>query len=520
MSAHEPPPARFNMARYAIGNAAVAGPDRTALVVIDRLDATSADAAETWSYGALEHAVLSLAHGLRARGLESGDRLVIRLENTSAYALLFFAAIAAGLVPVPTSAQLTPEEAMFIVADSGAAAVAQSDALRLPELPVSVMPLSGDDIAEMIAAATPAAYADTAADDPAFLVYTSGTTSRPKGVLHAQRSAWGRRPMYEGWYGISHTDRVLHAGAFNWTYTLGVGLTDPWANAATAIVFTGAERHAWARLIAASRATIFAAVPSLYRQMLRHEDVSPATLASLRHGLCAGEALPEAVAVAWQARTGKPLYEAFGMSELSTFISCAPDLVRKPGYIGRPQAGRRVAIIPVEGGSEPLPAGVEGLIAAQRSDPGLMLGYWRRPEEEAEMFRGDWFISGDLGVMDADGYIAHKGRANDLIKALGYRVSPFEIEAVLATHPLVAEVACGEVRVGEELTLVGAWIVPHPGLDIDAAAGEAIKAYAREHLAGYKVPRVVTFTASLPRTANGKLRRRALVAQANAGQGA
>jgi acyl-coenzyme A synthetase/AMP-(fatty) acid ligase len=312
--------------------------------------------------------------------------------------------------------------------------------------------------------------------------------------------------MYQGWYGITSQDRVLHAGAFNWTYTLGVGLTDPWANGATAIVYTGKERHAWVRLVAATQATIFAAVPTLYRGILRHETFRPQMLASLRHGLTAGEALPLALAADWEARTGKPLYEALGMSELSTYISSSPGVPRKPGMVGKPQAGRRVAIVPVDGGTEPLPAGAEGLIAADRADPGLMLGYWNRPEEEAEMFRGPWFVSGDLGAMDHDGYIAHRGRANDLIKALGYRVSPMEIEAVLARHPAVAEAACAEVRL-RDVSLVGAWIVAHAGAATDEAAGEALKAYAREHLAAYKVPRIVTFVASLPRTANGKVKR-------------
>ncbi len=496
-------PPRFNMARYCIAGAAERTPQKPALIVAD---SAGGHAAETWSYAEIEAAVLSIAAELQQRGLQRGDRLVIRLENTSAYALLFFAAIAAGVVPVPTSAQLTPEEALFIVSDSGAAALAVSSVLDLAGVPDSVQRITASDVAAMIAARATGAYADTGANDPAFLVYTSGTTARPKGVLHAQRSAWGRRPMYQGWYGIGAEDRVLHAGAFNWTYTLGVGLTDPWANGATTIVYTGKERHAWVKLIAATRATIFAAVPTLYRGILRHEAIAPEMLASLRHGLTAGEALPAALAADWEARTGKPLYEALGMSELSTYISSSPSVPRKPGMVGKPQAGRRVAIIPVDGGTEALPAGAEGLIAADRSDPGLMLGYWNRPEEEAEMFRGPWFISGDLGAMDADGYIAHRGRANDLIKALGYRVSPMEIEAVLVKHKDVAEAACAEVRIGD-VSLVGAWIVAHAGAATDETAGEALKAYAREHLAAYKVPRIVTFVSSLPRTANGKVKR-------------
>jgi acyl-coenzyme A synthetase/AMP-(fatty) acid ligase len=117
----------------------------------------------------------------------------------------------------------------------------------------------------------PIDYADTAADEPAFLIYTSGTVGRPKGVLHGHRTAWGRRPMYQGWYGITERDVILHAGAFNWTYTLGVGLIDPWANGATAVLYNGPSDPAvWPELIARFSVTIFATVPSLYRRILKY----------------------------------------------------------------------------------------------------------------------------------------------------------------------------------------------------------------------------------------------------------
>jgi acetyl-CoA synthetase len=133
-----------------------------------------------------------------------------------------------------------------------------------------------------------------------------------------------------------------------------------------------------------------------------------------------------------------------------------------------------------------------------------MLGYWNRPEEEAGVFRGDWFIGGDLASMDAEGYVMHHGRANDLMKALGYRVSPLEVEAVLAQHPSVAEAACAEVRVREDVTVIGAFIVAKVGAPRDA---EAIQRFAADRLAAYKRPREIVFLDGLPRTANGKVKR-------------
>lgn len=498
------PPARFNMASYCIGRAAAARPDAVALIVIDT---TGDPPREVWTYAALEDAVLRTAAALRALGLEPGGRILIRLDNTSTYAILFFGAIAAGLVPLPASTQLTASEVEFLLQDSGAAAVAGS----LPQgaRALGARLIAADEVERMAAFGERAAYADTDADAPAFLIYTSGTTSRPKGVLHAQRSAWGRRPMYDGWYGLTSADRVLHAGAFNWTYTLGTGLTDPWANGATAIVYTGEKDPAlWPRLIRETGATIFAGVPSLYRRILKYARPERGAFGVLRHGLIAGETPPPGLFDEWSARTGIELYEALGMSEMSTFISSSPTVARRTGAIGKAQPGRSVAILPVDdGGVDPLPPGHEGLLAVHRSDPGLMLGYRRRPAEEAEVLRGEWFIGGDLAVMDEDGYIAHQGRANDVMKALGYRVSPLEVEAVLALHPAVAEVACAEVQFRSDVSVIGAFVV----LGEDAVAdADALKAFAAERLAAYKCPREVVFVDALPRTSNGKLRRKRL----------
>ncbi|MER2531867.1 MAG: acyl-CoA synthetase [Candidatus Competibacter sp.] len=505
----ELPPTRFNMARYCLEVAARATPEKVALIVVSDAHA-SVDRAERWTYSQLNDAVKRVAAGLRGLGLATGDRLMIRMGNTSDYALLFFGAIAAGCVPLPSSAQLTEEEADFLLADSGARMLAMTEELAIRS-PPGVRVLDPADVAALRARYEPLDYADTAADAPAFLIYTSGTTGQPKGVLHAQRSAWGRRLMYQGWYGIRPDDVILHAGAFNWTYTLGVGLTDPWANGATAVLYNGPrDVTIWPLLMAKFRATLFAAVPGLYRQILKYNDLNAFDLSSLRHGLTAGEALSTALLEQWRATTGKELYEALGMSECSTYVSSSPSVPVRPGSPGKPQTGRCVAALPVEGGEEPLPPGETGLLAVHRSDPGLMLGYWRRPEEEELVYRGPWFLGGDLVHFDADGYMIYHGRNDDVMNAMGYRVSPLEVEHCLSKHPAVAEVAVTELRVGEGVSVIAAFVVPR---DPDEPAGidaAPLLAYAHEHLAAYKCPREIIFTDSLPRTANGKVRRRDL----------
>lgn len=502
------PPREFNMARYVIGASPVRDASRPALLVYD--DARASTPSETWSFAEIETAVLNLAGAFQSLRLKQGDRILVRLDNTSAYAITFFAAIAAGFVPLATSTHLSEDEARFLIEDSGASAVALADHLPRDRVPDGVRVVTASQIADMINAGPRGSYAATLADDPAYMVYTSGTTAHPKGVVHAQRAAWGRRPMYEGWYGITGTDRMLHAGAFNWTFTLGTGLTDPWANGATSIILTGERDSAiWPGLIRTSGATLFAAVPGVYRQMLKYcgaRDLSD--LGALRHGLTAGETPPPGLFDDWRAATGLELYEALGMSEISTYISSSPSVARRAGTIGKPQPGRSVAILPEAGGDVPLPAGEVGLLAVHRSDPGLMLGYWQRPQEEAEVYRGDWFVGGDLAAIDADGHITHHGRANDIMKALGYRVAPQEVEAVMARHPAVAEVACAEREVRTGLSVIAAYIVLRDGYA--RPTPEELTSFAGEHLAPYKCPRAVVFVPSLPRTANGKVQRRTL----------
>jgi acyl-coenzyme A synthetase/AMP-(fatty) acid ligase len=497
------PPA-FNLARYCIGRAAMAQPDKTALIVVSDA-AAPIEQAERWTYRALDDAVRRIATGLLARGLTRGDRVLVRLPNGSDYALAFFGCIAAGLVPIPASPQLTESEARFLLDNAEAAALIATAALAIPG---AAREISDAELKAMRTASPPGDYADTAAEDPAFLIYTSGTSRRPKGVLHAQRSAWGRRPIYDDWYGISSDDIVLHAGAFNWSYTLGAGLTDPWANAATAILYSGPrDPTVWLKLLGTTGATLFAAVPSLYRQILKYGDLGAANLTHLRHGLAAGEALPPALLADWRAATGLEIYEAFGMSECSTFISTRPGTPIRPGSPGKAQDGRRIAVLPIDSGDTPLPPGETGLLAIHRREAGLMLGYWRLPEEDAATSRGDWFVGGDLVSIDEEGYVWHRGRADDVMNPGGYRVSPLEVEAAFAGHPAIAEIAVAESQLKPGVTGITAYVVLRPGLEANEAA---ILAHGEKELAPYKRPKKIVFVSSLPRSQNGKLLRRDL----------
>jgi acyl-coenzyme A synthetase/AMP-(fatty) acid ligase len=487
--------ARYCLARHAEDPASAGRPAFT--FVTD-------EGQRSWSYEQLWGQVERIGRGLLARGLVPGDRVLLRLPHSPEYALAFFGATAAGLIPIPSSPQLTEEEAAFFVDDAEPAAIVTTAAMRLPHFD-GIELLAGD----LEALDGPGPLPETDPEDAAFLIYTSGTTSHPKGVVHAHRSVHGRAFMREGWQDFRPSDVTLHAGLLNWSYTLGVGLMDPWAAGAHAMLFGGEPDPAgWPRLIERLGVTVFTAVPTIYRQVLKYGQPEDTDLSALRHGLVAAEPLSPGLLDEWRERGGTELYESLGMTEVSTYISSGPSTPVRPGSPGRPQPGRRIAILPPDGGDEPLAAGEVGLLAVHRSDPGLMLGYWRRPEENAVVFRGEWFTGGDLATIDEDGYVWFHGRADDVIKSFGHRLSPVEIEAALLTCPGVAEVAVVGLVIEEGKTLITACAVPEPGVSLDE---QALTAHAAEHLAEYKQPHQYRFVESLPRAATGKLQRSALV---------
>jgi acyl-coenzyme A synthetase/AMP-(fatty) acid ligase len=230
--------------------------------------------------------------------------------------------------------------------------------------------------------------------------------------------------------------------------------------------------------------------------------MSPSAIPTLRHGLAGGEPLRPKIAAEWYETTGRRIHEAFGMSEISTYISSPPSEIPRPGSPGKPQHGRAVAILPVEGGTDPVERGETGLLCVHRSDPALMIGYWNRPGEDP--FHGDWFVTGDLAEMDEDGYIWPKGRADDVMKVLGYRVSCAEVEEVLSAVPGVAEAAVVAIEPKPGVSVIRGCVVPRDEAVLDP---ENVLEFARQRLAAYKVPREIVVMSALPRTANGKLQR-------------
>lgn len=487
-----PCPAPFNLAAHVLGRADALA-DKIALSVLIRGNV------DNWSYSALEAAVRGTGTGLLQSGIRPGEIVLMRLGNTVDFPIAYLGAIAAGIVPVPTSSQLTDLETQRMIDDLEPAAV-----LRDPD--VACAPYERQIELDELRAfrdMEPCQYDKGDADRLAYVVYTSGTSGKPRAVGHAHRAIWARQMMFDGWYGLRQDDRLLHAGAFNWTYTLGTGLMDPWTVGATALIpEPGTDAAALPMLLKAHGATIFAAAPGVYRKMLKNNETLD--VPKLRHGLSAGEKMSVHLQAAWRAASKTELYEAYGMSECSTFISSSPQTPARGNALGTPQKGRKIAILGPDG---PVEQGQEGTIAVHKSDPGMMLGYLNAPEDTAARMQGDWFLTGDQGAMAVDGQITYLGRDDDMMNAGGYRVSPMEVEAALSDHPGIDMVGAADVEVKKDTRVIVAFYTGPAKLDDSELAS-----YVKPKLARYKQPRAFVHLETLPTGANGKILRRGLKA--------
>lgn len=517
-------PARFNIGVACTDahlGTEVAG--RVAMIVEDDALGTSAI-----TYAELADRTSRFAQLLRNLGVDEGERVLVRLPNSLDYPTAFLGAIKRGAIAVPTSTLLTPDEVLYLARDSGAAAIVIDKAAyavlgtKLAGSGVRFALLSGagdapavpgirsidlDPALAAIGRWEPAA--DTRPDDPAYLVYTSGTTGYPKGVLHGHRSLIGRSPASTYWFDFAGddtpADRIVHSGKFNWTYVLGSALMDPLYRGKTVIAHEGRNDAAtWPRLIAKHSATIFIGVPTIYRQILQKTPFTRADVPTLRHCMSAGEHLSDEVFGQWKERFGLDIFEAVGMSEFSYYLSQSRHRPIRPGSAGFPQPGHAIRLLDPQTLQEAAP-GEEGMICVPENDPGLFLEYWNLPEETSKLRHDGWFFTGDYARYDAQGYLWFLGRRDDIIKSFGYRVSPYEVERVLKSHPAVADCACVGENAGADKLLVAAYVIPQPGTAVTA---DELLAFGREHLAAYKAPKVVYLARDFPRTRNGKILRR------------
>lgn len=479
------------------------------------------------SYAQLSRRTNQFAQLLRNEGIEAGERVLIRLPNCLNYPTAFLGAMKLGAVSVPTSTLLTVEEVIYLAKDSGAKVLVTDKAFwgelkkviaECPQIEMVLLSGRGDceqakgvkvlDMDESVSAIDKwLPPKETLAEDPAYLVYTSGTTGYPKGVLHAHRAMIGRTPASTYWFDFADNqqDRILHSGKFNWTYVLGSGLMDPLYLGKTVIVHEGKnDATLWPRLIAKHEATIFIGVPTIYRQVLQKTEFSREDVPSLRHCMSAGEHLSDEVLMQWKQRFGIDIYEAVGMSEFSYYLCETKSRPIRPGSAGFPQPGHDIRLLDPET-LKPVATGEEGMICVPDTDPGLFLEYWNLPEETAKLRHDGWFFTGDYARYDKDGYVWFLGRKDDIIKSFGYRVSPYEIERVYKSHPAVSDCAAIAEEIAKDKVLVVAYVILHEDASVTA---DELHAFGQQHLAAYKAPKKVYIASEFPRTKNGKILRR------------
>jgi acyl-coenzyme A synthetase/AMP-(fatty) acid ligase len=485
LSPAAPCPAEFNLAAYVLA-AGRATPDKMALNVYE------SGQPRRYSYAELTEAVLGTATGLKAAGVRAGDRVMIRIGSTANFPVCFLALAALDAIAIPISVALSQSETLALLETASPAAIIFDQAL--PCRGFNGLQIDVDQI-RCFANYPPAGPIMGDPNRPCYIIFTSGTSGRPRAVLHAHRAVWARRMIWNGWYDLRSDDVMMHAGALNWTYTLGTGLLDPWAIGATAIIpNTQKIEDVW-DIMRSEQATIFAAVPGIYRRLLATPNA--ANVPALRHGLSAGDTLPKAIRASWHTHTNTPLCEAFGMTECSTFLSAPPTAHESLAV----QPGRRIAILGRQGLVE---RGKLGFISVDRNDPGLMLGYLKGTDIKLPL-RDGWFQTEDQAVMHQDGSLSFTGRSGDMMNAGGYRVAPREIEQVLEEILGVQEVGVAEVEVKPDVWVIAAFVICEFGFN-----ESRLIHMAQQHLARYKQPRIVQRVTSLPRNANGKLIRSAL----------
>ena len=474
----------------------------------------------TLTYADVQELVGRTGNALIDLGVRRQDRVLLLGHDGPEFVGAFWGAIKIGAVPVPVNTFLKPEEWLYCLDDSGARAVVVSAPLadaaagvftraaHLPPVLVAGGPpgrhLSYED--RCAQAKVDLAAAPTSRDDPAFWLYSSGSTGAPKAAVHLQHDmivcseTFARHVL-----GIQSTDVVFSAAKLFFAYGLGAAGYFPASVGAQAVLHPQRMTPALAfEVLARHRPSLFFAGPALYAAMLAFKDAPPReSLACLRLCVSAGEALPADIFLRWKDRYGVEIMDGIGTTEvLHMFISNRPGAVR-PGSSGLPVPGYEAAIVDERGA--PVAPGEIGNLRIKGDS--IMAGYWSQPEKTKATLRGDWIETGDKYYQDPDGYYWYCGRSDDMLKVKGAWVSPVEVESALIEHPAVLQAAVVGHKDPEGLIKAKAFVaLKDPSLASDALAAE-LMTFARERLAPYKCPRWVEFRTDLPMTATGKIQR-------------
>ena len=501
------------------------------------------------SFTELDEASDRFAAWLRGRGVGPGDRVALYLENCPQFAVAHFGALKVGAITVALNPMHKTHELGHELEDSGARVIVAADAGRevvegvrdrtaldtavlvsyrdyLPEEPTLPLPPSlledaprrprgwEDFRATVGSAATLHALEPRARHDTALIQYTSGTTGAPKGAELTHGNVTANCELIRAFFGIGAADVLL--GVVPWFHITGmeVQLNLMAYTGATLVALHRFDVETALRAIQRYRCTVTTLIATINVAILNHEATPSYDLTSLRLCTSGGAPVPAEIARRWEATTGHPLVEGYGLTETTAPTHSNPLHRPRYGTVGVPLPYTGVRIVSLEDGVSEVAPGESGEIAVR--GPMVTKGYWGRPEATTEAIPDGWLRTGDIGRVDEEGYFTIEERKKDLIKASGYSVFPAEVEAIMYRHPAVAEV--GVVGVpdpyrGEDVL---AFVVRRPGA---TATERELVDWCRAEMAVYKAPRTVRFVPDLPKTGSGKIVKRALREQARAGSG-
>jgi acetyl-CoA synthetase len=536
-------PTRFNIAEACCARWARSRPDAVAIVWRHE-DGRAA----RFSYGELDRASRRLASVLLMHGLRRGDRVAIVMPQRFETAVAHIACHRIGAVAMPMSMLFGPEalqyrlehsEAVAAIADESSIAAMLQARAGAPHLRCLIGvgdagPQADLDWAEALARAPlHRRIVETAADDPAVLIYTSGTTGAPKGALIPQRALIGNLSGFVCSQNFYPQDDAVFWSPADWAWTGGL------MDALLPVLYFGRPIVAWQ-----GRFDPVKALELIERERVTHSFLFPTALKAmmkavprprqryqlpLRAVMSAGEPVGDVVFGWCERELGVRVNEMFGQTEVNYIVGncarslgpggrAAPGWPARPGSMGRAYPGHRIAVIDEQG--RECPRGSAGEVAVHRldvhgdPDPVFFLGYWKDAHATRAKFTGDpassWCRTGDMAVMDADGYLWYQGRADDMFKAAGYRIGPGEIENCLLAHPSVANAAVVPKPDAERGAVVKAYVVLAAGHRGNAALVKALQQQVRERLAPYEVPKEIEFIDALPMTTTGKVQRRVL----------
>ncbi|MFQ5915123.1 MAG: acyl-CoA synthetase [Nitrospinota bacterium] len=462
------------------------------------------------------------ARGLLELGIGRGQTFVIRSRNQPDYVVAVLAGLRIGAIPVLSNSLLGPKELRHVIENSDARAVlttedrieaveeVRADCPALRHVVLFNGERKGAIPFDSLLSMEPADVdeVETSPGDRAFMLYTSGTTGLPKGIVHVHRWLVGTGdPVGNLMLKLRPDDLSWHPSEFSFMYSWGHGLMHCLYMGTP--IFIHPERFHPAdafRVIAEHQITVFSTVPTAYRMMLAVKGVEKKyDLSRLRLCVSSGETLPPETYHEWKARFGCDILDGIGVSECQKFCCNLDGEPIKPGSAGKTIPGYVLEMHDDEG--KPVPTGEIGLVALREDCPGLFVEYRKMPEKWTENHINGWYYTGDLAYFDEDGYFWYVSRRDDLIKSRGYLISPKEVEETCMEHPGVLE--AGVIGIPDATTgyRVKAYVVLKPGMEAGEAMAREIWDLLRERIAPYKVPKIIEFLPALPKTATGKIRR-------------